>query len=102
MIRAKDEQGEPCSPLSLFSLPRSNVDVLVLDRTCRQLHINNFSGQETSDEWLFINLDARGIESERPAMGFMAELLSRFDMLPQRIVIEILENEIDDREYLKG
>ena len=45
LIRAKDEKGKPCSPLSLFSLPRSSVEVLALDRTCRQLHINNFSGQ---------------------------------------------------------
>ena len=102
LIRAKDEKGKPCSPLSLFSLPRSSVDVLALDRTCRQLHINNFSGQETVDEWLFINLDAQGIESERPAMGFMLDLLARYELPPQRIVIEILEHEIDDREYLKG
>lgn len=101
LIRAKDKQGQACSPLALFSLPKSSAEDLLLDRTCRQLHVKHFSQQHTLDEWLFINLNAHGIESERPKMGFMADLLSRYGLPPQRIVIEILENEIDDRDYLK-
>ena len=102
LVRASDDNGEPCSPLRLFTLPQSGKEHLQLDRLCRSIHIPNFSRQATTDEWLFLNLNSQGLESERPEMGLMTQLLSDSGIPPQRLVIEILENEIDDREYLKG
>jgi EAL domain-containing protein (putative c-di-GMP-specific phosphodiesterase class I) len=102
LVRASDDNGEPCSPLRLFTLPQSGKEHLQLDRLCRSIHIPNFSRQATVDEWLFLNLNSQGLESERPEMGLMTRLLSESGIPPQRVVIEILENEIDDRDYLKG
>lgn len=102
LVRASDDAGEPCSPLTLFSLPKSGRENLQLDRACRSIHIQNFSRQETTDEWLFLNLNSQGLDSERPEMGFMTRSLSDYDIAPQRVVIEILETEVDDRDYLKS
>jgi EAL domain-containing protein (putative c-di-GMP-specific phosphodiesterase class I) len=102
LVRASDDRGEPCSPLTLFSLPKSSRQKLQLDRACRSIHVQNFSRQKTTGEWLFLNLNSQGLESERPEMGFMTRSLSDYGIAPQRVVIEILETEIDDRDYLKS
>jgi len=102
LIRAYTDEGKPCSPLDLFMLPKSSDEHLELDRTCRRLHIENFSKQSTTNEWLFINLDSQCLAEEKPTPGFMDSLFSLHNISPQRVVIEILESEINDRDYLKS
>jgi len=101
LIRAQTAELLPCSPLDLFSEPETNSEYLALDRVCRSLHVQNFSQQQTDNEWLFLNLNSQCLASEKPTLGYMSNLLSTSGIAPQRIVIEILESEIRDRAYLQ-
>ncbi len=65
------------------------------------MHVQNFSQQQTNNEWLFINLNSQCLATEKPNPGFMSSLFSISGIAPQRIVIEILESEISDRVYLQ-
>jgi len=53
------------------------------------------------DSWLFLNLNSQCLVSERPDAGFMRQLMTQTGLSARRLVIEILESEIDDRVYLK-
>ena len=101
LVRAHDIHGRQVSPLQIFQRPESTKQHLELDRTCRLLHARNFAEQQEPDSWLFLNLNSQCLVSERPDSGFMRQLMSQSGLGARRIVIEILESEIDDREYLK-
>jgi EAL domain-containing protein (putative c-di-GMP-specific phosphodiesterase class I) len=101
LLRATDINGQAHSPLDVLKLPQSSFAHLALDRTCRKLHIRNFARQQTGNSWLFLNLDSQCLVTERPDTGFMNGLFELTGIPPRRVVIEILESEIDDRDYLK-
>jgi len=101
LVRSDDVHGKPFPIDKLFSLPKSSKDSLQLDRLCREIHIKNFSAQNTTNEWLFINLNSQCLANEKPHIGFMDSLFSLSGIAPHRVVIEILESEIKDRDYLK-
>jgi EAL domain-containing protein (putative c-di-GMP-specific phosphodiesterase class I) len=101
LVRGKTAQGDNCTPLEIFELPKSSSEHLSLDRICRLLHIQNFSKKNLDNEWIFINLDSMCLANEKPAPGFMNRLFSISGIAPHRVVIEILESEIKDQAYLK-
>ncbi len=101
LIRSQNQQGEGLSPLELLAIPESSQDNLSLDRLCRRLHMHNFSRQPNGEAWLFLNLNSQCLVEQRPDAGFMQALFSQTGLPAHRIVIEILESEIQDRQYLK-
>lgn len=101
LIRSQNQQGESLSPLTLLAIPENSQDNLSLDRLCRRLHMHNFSRQSNGEAWLFLNLNSQCLIEQRPDIGFMQALCSQTGLPPHRIVIEILESEIQDRQYLK-
>lgn len=101
LLRANDIEGNAISPATLMTKPRSQREHLDLDRTCRLLHASNFSEQPSNDAWLFLNLNSQCLVAERPDVGFMHNLMQQTRLPARRIVIEILESEIDDRQYLR-
>jgi EAL domain-containing protein (putative c-di-GMP-specific phosphodiesterase class I) len=101
LVRAKLPNGSPQSPAELFALPDNGQEMLELDRLCRTLHIENFTRQHSSHEWLFINLNGQSLISEQPDIGFTQRLINTSGLPPHRLVIEILENEIHDLARLQ-
>ena len=101
LLRAYDSEGRYISPIQVMQRPSNSREHLELDRTCRALHARNFSHAVEDESWLFINLNSQCLVTERPDAGFMRELMSQTGVPARRIVIEILESEIDDRVYLK-
>lgn len=101
LLRAYDVEGRQLQPNRVFSRPSNSRENLELDRVCRKLHADNFAMQDTEGCWLFLNLNSQCLVTERPDAGFMRELISRSGIPSRRIVIEILESEIDDRAYLR-
>tara|TARA_R110002049_G_scaffold30385_2_gene104205 strand:+ start:2577 stop:3821 length:1245 start_codon:yes stop_codon:yes gene_type:complete len=101
LVRGKTRKGVECSPIDIFTLPESSSEHLSLDRICRLLHIQNFSKQHLDNEWIFINLDSMCLANEKPTPGFMDRVFSISGIAPHRVVIEILESEINDQAYLK-
>lgn len=102
LLRAFDTHGRTISPGQVMQRPTSSSEHLALDRTCRLLHAQNFASQDTAGAWLFLNLNSQCLVNERPDAGFMRDLMSETGIPARRIVIEILESEIDDRSYLKS
>ena len=101
LLRAYDVEGRQLMPGQVFQRPCESQKQLELDRICRKLHTENFVSHDKQGCWLFLNLNSQCLVSERPEAGFMSHLLARTDIPARRIVIEILESEIDDRAYLR-
>ena len=101
LIRAQSRQGNSLSPPQLLAIPENSQANLALDRLCRRLHMHNFSRQPNGEAWLFLNLNSQCLVEQRPDAGFMQALFEQTGLPPQRIVMEILESEIQDRQYLK-
>lgn len=101
LLRAYDSDGRYISPVQVMQRPSTSREHLELDRTCRALHVRNFAHSGEAENWLFINLNSQCLVTERPDAGFMRDLMSQTGIPARRIVIEILESEIDDRLYLK-
>lgn len=101
LVRAHNRHGELISPLSLLAMPIDGPEHLMLDRICRRLHMHNFAWQENGEAWLFLNLNSQCLVEQRPDEGFMQALFTQTLIPPHRVVIEILESEINDRQYLK-
>lgn len=101
LIRSQNRQGKHLSPIELLAIPANSQETLSLDRLCRRLHMHNFSRQPNGEAWLFLNLNSQCLVEQRPDAGFMQALFSQTGLPPHRVVIEILESEIQDRGYLK-
>ena len=101
LLRAYDANGQYISPGQVMQIPKSDREHLELDRSCRLLHAQNFSEQDTDNSWLFLNLNSQCLVMERPDAGFMRGMMTQTGLQARRIVIEILESEITDRAYLK-
>ncbi|AOY90106.1 diguanylate phosphodiesterase [Marinobacter salinus] len=101
LIRAFDNDNSAVLPLHLFELPSSDAENLLLDRLCRYLHIQNYSGIKDQLNWLFLNVSPRVVTSGSQADSFFAQLLEKTSLPPHRIVMEIVEQPTDDAERLK-
>lgn len=101
LLRAYDTQGQPLTPAQVFKRPLNNRQQLELDRTCRRLHAQNFASQDSDSSWLFLNLNSQCLANQQPDAGFMRDLMAKTGIPARRIVIEILESEINDRAYLR-
>lgn len=102
LVRAQRWDGQPLSPAELFALPSTSGEMLQLDRLCRALHMENFARQQTEQQWLFLNLNSQLLISEQPDSGFTRRMLADYAIPAHRIVIEILENQVQDLGSLKG
>ncbi|MDX2421429.1 MAG: EAL domain-containing protein [Amphritea sp.] len=102
LIRATCPQNLAVPPIELLALPENSQEMLGLDRLCRALHVENFTAQSANNEWLFINLDSQSLLNEQPEIGFTKQLLAQSGLSAHRLVIEILETEVQDIGYLKN
>ena len=102
LLRVHDQQGNQLATEALVQPTVNSHQDLALDRTCRLLHAHNFVSLNEPDAWLFLNLNSHCLVMEKPESGFMRSLLSSANLSARRVVIEILESEIEDRVYLKS
>jgi EAL domain-containing protein (putative c-di-GMP-specific phosphodiesterase class I) len=72
-----------------------------LDRLLRMLHLANFSAPAYESAWLFLNISPAAVVNGRASGPFFKELLQAFEMPPQRVVVEITENETPDERVLQ-
>jgi EAL domain-containing protein (putative c-di-GMP-specific phosphodiesterase class I) len=101
LIRAFDTDQCAVSPLQLFELPDSHAENLLLDRLCRYLHIQNYSGIKDQLNWLFLNVSPQVVTTGSQKDSFFGQLLEKTGLPPHRIVIEIVEQPTDDAERLR-
>ena len=101
LIRAFDTDHCMVPPLQLFELPDSHAENLLLDRLCRYLHIQNYSGIKDQLNWLFLNVSPQVVTSGTQTDSFFGHLLEKTGLPPHRIVIEIVEQPTDDADRLR-
>jgi EAL domain-containing protein (putative c-di-GMP-specific phosphodiesterase class I) len=100
LVRPSLIDGGPITPLTLFSEASTLEQSVFIDRMCRTLHVSNFMQQADDTTWLFLNLNPLTTMYGKQFGPFFKELLQRYGVPAHRIVIEILEAQIDDEELL--
>ncbi len=100
LIRGKDKNSQPVSAIDLLDIPSNEEESIYLDRLCRYLHINNFQKISDDNNWLFLNISAQAsVKSVEATAYFFAELLKRFNIKPQNVVVEIIEDPTTDNDH---
>lgn len=86
----------------LFNSVSDSEQLILLDRLCRAIHSFNFVEQNKDiSSLLFLNISPRHLLSISHGHGhFFEKLLKLCDLNPNRIVLEILESEIEDKNAL--
>lgn len=92
--------GEPESPLTLFSQCRTPFQVSHLDRITRALHLMNFRLLGRADGWLFLNIRGEEIRQSNMNAAAIKAALADFGYQPEQIVLEILEDAVHDEMLL--
>ncbi len=91
LLRARDAGGKAVAPMMMFELNQEFSEVLLLDRLSCTVHIDNFLKQANAEGWLFVNMNPQVfVESVGPD-SFFADLFERYQLPPQRVVVELLE-----------
>lgn len=101
LARARNAAGNPASPGELFGAATSTEITVFLDRLLRTLHLANFSHPAYEGAWIFLNISPEAVVNGRASGPFFKELLQAFGMPPQRVVVEITENETPDERVLE-
>ena len=98
LMRGVDPAGQSVSPLRLIAQADVAGTLVEIDRTARQLHLANYAGMNLSDGWLFLNMHPQSFSSlQDEPIGRNEDTASGHStLLPNRIVIEILEDAVKD------
>ena len=100
LLRPFDREQKPASPLELFAKTRDIAATVYLDRLCRDIHVRNFIRFNDKVNWLFLNVHAEVAMAAPRHAPFFNQLLSRYRLSTQRVVIEIVETAISDEGRL--
>lgn len=100
LLRARDDRGNPVSPLQVFAMADAGPELTRLDRLCRTLHVHNFKTMTADSHWLFLNVNPEVVVHGKNYGAFFAEMLDHYAFPAHRIVVEILEDTIRDESLL--
>jgi len=100
LLRPVAADGSRLSPLAVFQMARNDAETIFLDRLCRVVHTCNFLAQSNSQDWLFLNVNPMVTISGKRHGAFFTDVLERCKIPPHRVVIEILEGNIEDEGLL--
>ncbi|MCB5188604.1 EAL domain-containing protein [Methylobacillus caricis] len=88
-------------PYQIFSRALDEAGIVHLDRLSRALHMHNYCRMKQGEaSWLFLNVDPRVIVQGKYYGSFFQELLAYHGVLPEQVVVEIMEGAIDDEVQL--
>ena len=96
LLRATTGDGAGVSPLAVFDMTADEAEAVFLDRLCRNVHLGNFMAAGDEQSWLFLNVSPQVVVRGRDYGSFFLDLLTRNAMPAARVVVEILEGQIDD------
>lgn len=101
LIRAFDNHHKEIPPADLFHFNDVDRSLVLLDRLCRCLHIQNFSGLEDNLNWLFLNISPQICTLGQGYGSFFKDLLNASHFSPNRVVVEIVEYPITNNRHLE-
>ncbi|MDA8382042.1 MAG: EAL domain-containing protein [Betaproteobacteria bacterium] len=99
LLRAREGAGAPVPPEQVFRSSGSEGERVRLDRLCRTVHVRNFLA-DRGEGWLFLNVDPRVCVRGWHYGPFFGGMLEQCGLPPHRVVVEILEGEIQDEGVL--
>lgn len=102
LLRVRDANGASLSPAAAFALPQTTDEAIYFDRLCRVVHALNFVRQASPDSDLFVNVSGRhllGVSNHGHGATF-ERLLGMCGLQPRRVILEILESQVDDISHL--
>lgn len=101
LLRARDATGQGVAPPAAFQQARGEGECIFLDRLCRHLHVGNFLASAAApNTWLFLNVNPLVSVQGREHGRFFEDMLAHHGIPPHRIVIEVLEGQIEGEERL--
>lgn len=100
LVRPRSADGQALAPGVLFDKVESDDDIVFLDRLARNLHVRNLVGAGEDETWLFLNVNARVAMRGKEYGPYFEAMLARHGLAPHRVVIELIENEIQDEAML--
>ena len=101
LARVFDDDQKRINPATFFGSIEDEYSLVVLDRLCRSLHLQNFSRFEDNLNWVFLNTSPRVAVVGRKYGSFFNELLSSINIPARQIVVEIIEHEESEMEQLE-
>ena len=105
LSRGLDGQGKIVPPRTLFAAARSQGKAVALDRLCRNKAIHQFCCIQTNGQCgraplLFLNFDTSLLDRGVAGSGFLRKQVSRLNVPPSQVIIEIVENQVKDVDAL--
>ena len=102
LIRGKSREGNLIPPIVLFEAARDHGMTLELDRLCREKVLAGFSGSQCfqNNSLLFLNLETSFLSSKVVGSGYLLDQVTKYNIPPANIVIEIVESKTDDKYSL--
>lgn len=96
LMRVKDQQQQPVPITTVFDRLQDDQQLIQLDRLCHLLHAHSY--QRTGDDlnWLLLNTSPQVIARHGDFSNFFAEMLERFLLPAERVVIELIETPATD------
>lgn len=99
LLRAHDAFDCPVPPLDVFGDAARQGELHHVDRLALNLHLANFKMLGAECEWLFLNVHAGALSDSYHAGAFSASL-SRLNLPPRRIVLEMQEASLHDLDRI--
>ena len=100
LIRASQLDGAMFETDRLFAEVPADRSLL-LDWVCRALHLRKFATVDPGDCMLFMNIDPRAAMADAPDAGAFGNLIRYYGLPPERICVEVLQNECADEGLLR-
>lgn len=100
LVRVTNRTGQAVPPPQIFSPDLDNSDHVFLDRLCRYIHMGNFKRVHDDLNWLFLNVSPYVLGHGAKFGPFFREFLEEYRFPPHRIVVEIVEHPISDKDLL--
>ena len=100
LVRAWDEHGAMVLPEDFFA-GASDADRLLLDWTCRALHLRNYAMVDPGDRTLFINIHPEAAVRDVRRTREFGELVRYYGLSPKRVCVEILEAPCSSEKLLR-
>lgn len=103
LARAEDSDGKLIPPVDLFRWARTENLIFMLDRVCREKHIENFAAADIPEHVnCLINFLPSVIYDPAVCLRSTFAAARRKGLDPDRVIFEVVETErIDDSEHLR-
>jgi EAL domain-containing protein (putative c-di-GMP-specific phosphodiesterase class I) len=100
LVRGDDGHGNALRPEQIFAATARDKRVL-LDWTCRALHLRNYATVDPGDRTIFLNVHPEAAVSDAKGGREFGDLIRYYGLIPKRVCVEILEAGCADEGLLR-